>query len=114
VRRGESVSLFADSIRQPVWGDALAEGLVRLAVDLPDEAGVLNLAGAEAVSRAAFSRRLLAWWGVDVPPEQVRDGAAAELGDVPLDLRLRLDRARHLELATPGVGEVFAGHAARR
>jgi dTDP-4-dehydrorhamnose reductase len=109
LRRGEPLTLFEDSIRQPVWIEALAEGLVRLALDLRDEAGVLNLAGDEALSRAAFARRMLAWWRVDVPVDRVREVTAAGLGDVPLDLRLRLDRARLLGLATPGVGEVLGG-----
>jgi dTDP-4-dehydrorhamnose reductase len=113
LQRGEQLALFADVIRQPVWVEALATGLVRLATDLADVTGTLNLAGGQAVDRATFGRRLLRHWGVDLDRagDLVTEVRAAErTTDVPLDLRLRLDRAVGLGLACPGVDEVLAAH----
>jgi dTDP-4-dehydrorhamnose reductase len=111
LRRGEELALFADVIRQPVWVEALAAGLVRLATDLADVTGTLNLAGEQAVDRATFGRRLLRYWGVDGLDDRITEVRAADRTDeVPLDLRLRLDRAIGLGLACPGVDEVLARH----
>lgn len=112
LRAGQRVSLFSDVIRQPVWVEALARGLVRLATDLKAEVGVLNLAGSQALDRATFARRMLRYWGVDPTRwggglDQVRAGD--RFGDVPLDLRLRLDRAVALGLECPGVDAVLLG-----
>ncbi|MEZ5265045.1 MAG: sugar nucleotide-binding protein [Acidimicrobiales bacterium] len=117
LRSGQRLSLFADVIRQPVWVEALAEALLRLAVELTDVAGPLNVAGCQPIDRAAFGRRMLAHWGVDAGAwgGGIDDVAAAELSDaIPLDLRLRLDRALGLGLHCPGVDEVLSGAAAGR
>ena len=102
---GETMSLWADAIRHPVWIDAFSEGLLRLALDLPDVAGSLNLAGEQAVSRADFGRAMLAWWGEST--DRCVDGSAADVPGQALDLSLRFDRARELGLALPGVDEVL-------
>ena len=109
IRRGEPLELFTDVVRQPVWVDALAAGLVRLAVELPAVSGTLNLAGDQALDRAAFGRRMLAWWGLERSAfDRVVDGRAAPtFPAVALDLRLGLDRARALGLACHGVDEVL-------
>ncbi len=91
---GQTVSLWGDAIRQPVFADALVDGLLRLAFELPDERGTINLAGAEAMSRAEYSTRLLRHWGV--PTDGIVVGRAS--AGQPLDLSLRLDRARLLGL----------------
>lgn len=110
LRRGEPLELFADVVRQPVWVDALAEGLVRLAVEFPEVSGTLNLAGDQALDRAAFGRRMLARWGLAPAAfDRIVDGLAGpRLPGVALDLRLGLERARALGLACPGVDEVLA------
>ena len=113
LRRGEQLALFTDVIRQPVWVEALADGLVRLATEHTGVAGVVNLAGDQALDRAGFGRRLLRHWGVDPGTlgGQLTEARAAEhTTDVPLDLRLRLDRAAALGLSCPGVDEVLAAH----
>ena len=107
--QGEPVRLFADVLRLPVWIDALSEALITLALDQIGVSGPLNVAGDQALTRAEYGRRLLAWWGVD-GGDMVQDTSAAALADVPLDLRLRLDRARSLGLALPGFDEVAARH----
>jgi dTDP-4-dehydrorhamnose reductase len=113
LRRGETLRLFSDVVRQPVWVDSLAAALVRLALDQPDVAGRLNVAGSQPVTRAVFGRRMLDWWGATPPAAQLEELSAAGLPDVPLDLRLRLDRAGSLGLPTPGLDEVMAGGGGR-
>jgi dTDP-4-dehydrorhamnose reductase len=102
---GDAVVLWADAIRHPVHADTLVEGLVRLALDLVDERGTLNLAGSEAISRAEFSTRLLRHWGVDTSGVVLGRAAAGQ----PLDLTLRFDRARALGLALAATTEVLSG-----
>lgn len=104
---GQSLQLFHDVIRQPVWVDALAEALIHLALVERDRAGYLNVAGEEAVSRAELGRRLLSWWRVALPADRVSEVSAVPFADVPLDLRLRLDAARGLGLPLPGLSEVL-------
>ncbi|MFN0027337.1 MAG: SDR family oxidoreductase [Acidimicrobiales bacterium] len=111
LQAGQRVSLFSDVIRQPVWVEALAAGLLQLATELPDEAGIMNLAGSQALDRAAFARRMLRFWEVD--PSRWGGGlddvqAADGVPGVPLDLRLTLQRAVTLGLSCPGVDEVLA------
>lgn len=104
---GQPLVLFNDVIRQPVWVETLVEALLRL-VDTPF-AGVLNVAGRQALTREAFGRRMLDWWQVS-GREQVTAGRAADVSDtIPLDLRLHVHRAeRLLQMAFPGVDEVLA------
>ena len=107
LRRGETVRLFNDVWRQPVWAETLAEALLRL-VD-SDFSGYLNVAGSQALTREQFGRRLLAFWGHG-DDSRIESVSAGELElEVPLDLRLRLDRARELlAMPLPGVDEVLA------
>lgn len=115
--RAETVRLFADVIRQPVWVDALSESLARLALDdeLRQVSGSLNVAGSQALSRAEFGRRLLEWWKVPIG-EHVQDISAADFPEVNLDLRLTLERARSLGLPLNGFDEVLppSGHPGHR
>lgn len=108
IEGAEDLVLFADVIRQPVHAPALADALVRLALDDVQVAGTLNVAGAQAVSRAEFGRRLIDRWGGDALA--VKDAPVAEvLGPghgVPIDLRLSLDRARALGYSLPGLDAV--------
>ncbi|MDH4143547.1 MAG: sugar nucleotide-binding protein [Acidimicrobiia bacterium] len=98
---GERLELFADVVRQPIAAPALAQALVTLALDATDVVGTLNVAGRDVIDRARFGRRLLAHWNLG-PAAQVVDVRAAGRRGVPLDLRLRLDRAEHLGLPTDG------------
>jgi dTDP-4-dehydrorhamnose reductase len=111
LRSGNALSLFTDAVRQPVWVEDLADGLVRLALDEAGRtvAGTMNLAGRQAIDRASFGRRMLAFWGVD-GGDRVVDVSAADHPDVPLDLRLDLTRAEALGLDCRGVDEVLAAH----
>jgi len=103
---GETVSLFSDVMRNPVRVGDLAEALVRLADS--EYSGFLNVAGAQALSREEFGRRMLRYWGVasDGMIEAVR---AQDISDsIPVDVRLDSSRAEELlGMRFPGVDEVL-------
>ena len=104
---GQPVKLFSDVIRQPVWVDALARALVKLAERNPG--GFINVAGSQAISREAFARRMLEFWRVE-GRERAQSVEARSLGlEIPYDLRLDLGRARQIfgDGALPGVDEVL-------
>lgn len=102
---GETITLFTDHWRNPVYADHLAQACLELA-EL-DDTGVLNVAGEQALTRADFAGKLLTYWGVPLTG-RVRC-APDESGRFPRDCRLALERARRL-LRTPlwGVDEVLA------
>lgn len=109
---GQPLVLFSDVIRQPVWVESLAEALLKLAAEQVDFAGLLNVAGRQALTRAEFGRRMLAWWRVE-PSNLLQLGRAAEISNTtPLDLRLDVSRAEQLlAISLPGVDEVIADNA---
>jgi dTDP-4-dehydrorhamnose reductase len=104
---GQPLLLFSDVIRQPIWVESLAAALLKL-IEL-NFSGTLNVAGRQALTREEFGRRMLAWWGIDAHGF-LQSGRAAEISDtIPLDLRLRVDKAEQLlQMMLPGVDEVLA------
>lgn len=104
---GLPLVLFSDVIRQPVWVDSLAEALLKL-VEI-NFAGILNVAGRQALTREDFGRHMLAWWQVD-PRGLLQSGRAADVSEtIPLDLRLNISKAEQLlQISLPGVDEVVA------
>ena len=96
IRRGEPVTLFTDQFRNPILVTALAAALLELAEHT--YTGILHVAGAQRVSRADYTLRLLRWWGVE-PGKHVTLGPSD--GDRwPLDTTLDISRAQAL-LKTP-------------
>lgn len=96
IRRGEPVTLFTNQFRNPILVTALAAALLELAAH--PYTGVLHVAGAQRVSRADYTLRLLRWWGV-APGNHVTLGPGD--GDRwPLDTTLDVSRAQTL-LQTP-------------
>lgn len=83
--------LFTDEIRCPVHVDDLADALIELAGG--DYAGVLNVAGPEAISRAELGRLVARRDGID--PARVPTGltADANLGPRASDVKLDCSRA---------------------
>lgn len=107
--RGEG-RLFDDEIRCPIFVDDLVEALLEV-VGLPFK-GVLNLAGAEALSRYAFGQALVSHYGYD--PAILQRGLSSESPvRRPRNCALDISRARNL-LRTPlrGVSEVLAAYRA--
>ncbi|MDY7105825.1 MAG: sugar nucleotide-binding protein [Actinomycetota bacterium] len=111
---GQRLQLFTDVVRQPVFVDALADALVALALDDRDERGTINVVGARALSRAEFGRLMLDHWQVDGRDRIDEVTAADRFDHVPLDLRMRRDRASALGYPQPGVDEVLADAARDR
>lgn len=90
--------LFVDEIRCPVHVADLASAILELADSR--YAGILNVAGPEAITRADFGRLVARRRGIDeaaVPTGRSTDGG---LGPRPLDVRLDSSLARRL-LRTP-------------
>ena len=99
--------LFSDEYRCPIFVGDLAAALLELAQTT--YAGLLNIAGAERVSRYAFGQLLAAAHGRD--SAKLRAGRNAESGlRRPRNCTLDISRARAL-LRTPlrGVSEVLGG-----
>lgn len=114
--QGEPLNLFSDVLRQPVWRDALATSLLRLALDFPNETGVINIAGSDLTDRATFGELMLKFWHIPTVEGSVRHIAAAgraDLASVPLNTQLSLDRAAALSLPLPGVYKVLEQHAGK-
>ncbi|MER2598898.1 MAG: sugar nucleotide-binding protein [Caldilineales bacterium] len=76
LRSSESITLFSDEIRCPVWVNDLAAALIELAA-LP-YSGVLNIAGPQALSRYEMGRRLAA--RLDLPTTTLSSGSSLDSG----------------------------------
>ena len=106
LKQGHELQLFTDVIRQPVFDSALADNLCKLAFDLVDESGTMNLAGDEACSRYSFGMRMLDYWKADYK-DLMTGKSGVGIAGLPLDLRLHHDRAESLGLSTIGVSSVL-------
>jgi dTDP-4-dehydrorhamnose reductase len=85
--------LFTDQIRRPVHVDDLAGALMELATN--GYAGVINVAGSDAVSRYELAVLVARRDGLD--PARLPAGRIADLGmPAPTDVRLRTDTAMSL------------------
>jgi dTDP-4-dehydrorhamnose reductase len=90
-------ALFTDRIRMPVHVGDLAAALLELATT--SHAGVLNVAGTDAMSWYELGRLIAVRDGLD--PDRLPSGRAADHGvTMPVDTRLDTTRARAL-LTTP-------------
>jgi dTDP-4-dehydrorhamnose reductase len=105
LRAGEPVTLFSNQLRNPIWVESLAAACLELAG--LEFTGVLNVAGEQALSRAAFGVRLLDQWGVtERDTMTIADDTS---GRWPLDCTLDLSLAgRVLKTPLPGVDAVLA------
>ncbi|MCP4965968.1 MAG: SDR family oxidoreductase [bacterium] len=105
--RGDSVRLWSDEMRCPIWVETLATAIVELADT--DVSGFLHVGGDQVMSRYDFGVALLRFHGVDPssvvavpsPTDQLR----------PLNCTLDSSQARTM-LATPllGVDAVLGGN----
>ena len=102
---GRPVTLFTDQIRNPVWAPALSNACLEL-VTLP-YTGILHVAGAQQLSRAAFGTRMLDWWGV-TRREHLSFGSS-DPARWPQNCTLAIERATSLlQTPLPGVDAVLA------
>ncbi|MDX1520169.1 MAG: sugar nucleotide-binding protein [Anaerolineae bacterium] len=107
LERGETLVLFSDVLRQPIWTETLSEALIKLA--MIDFAGFVNVAGRQAITREEFGRKMLAYWGIKAKG-RIRSGRAADISDkIPRDVRLSVSKGEQLlQMRFPGVDEVLA------
>lgn len=107
IRRGERQALFSDVLRNPIRVDTLAVALLRLVETA--YSGTLNIAGRQVLSRDEYGRRMLEYWGVATDGLLEATRAADISSSIPLDLRLRIDRAEQLlGMDLAGVDTVLA------
>ncbi|MEM7258257.1 MAG: sugar nucleotide-binding protein [Pseudomonadota bacterium] len=107
--RGETLVLFRDVYRQPVWADSLSDVLCDLAVEQRHISGVMNMVGSQRMSRADFGLKMLEFWGID-PGADVELGSGAGLGGVQMDLTCTCELADELGYQRPGVDDVLSRH----
>jgi dTDP-4-dehydrorhamnose reductase len=97
LRRGQTLDLFTDELRCPIWSDDLAAALLELAV--LDYRGLLHVAGSEVTHRYSLGLALAVFLGMD--PSLLSPALSAESGlNRPLDCTLDCSRA-YLLLRTP-------------
>lgn len=103
LQAGRPAILFTNQLRQPTWVETLCRACLELAE--ADYCGILHVAGRQAMSRAEFGLKMLAWWGVH---ERSTLHLAADDGSRwPLDCRLDISLAsRILKTPLPGFDEV--------
>ncbi len=105
VKRGETLRLWSDELRCPIWVESLAAALVELAAS--DETGFLHLGGDQAVSRYEFGIKLLQFAGVDTT--RVESIPTPPNVERPLDCTMDTSLARSLlHTPLPGLDEVLA------
>lgn len=109
LQAGDPVTLFTDQIRNPVWAETLGRACLELALENP-YCGTLNVAGQQALTRAAFGLKMLDYWDMTMRDTLRLGESDPDLW--PADCTLDLARATAV-LATPlpGVDEVLAAHA---
>jgi dTDP-4-dehydrorhamnose reductase len=102
---GETISLFTNELRCPVWRQTLSEACVELVES--DFRGIVHMGGGEAVSRAEYAKLLLSWWNVDWEDRVV--DVVSDSPDRPLDCRLDNSLARGLlKVPMKGVRQVIS------
>lgn len=84
LRNGKPVTLFNNQIRNPVWTTTLSQACLELAAN--DFTGILHIAGSQAMTRAAFSLKMLDWWGIT--ERETLTIAPSTSGSWPLDLTM--------------------------
>lgn len=104
LRNNRPVTLFSDQRRNPVWANTLSLACIELATNAYQ--GVLNVAGEQILTRAAFGLRMLDWW-------RIKDRSSLTVGPsdhekYPADCTLDLSRAKAvLNTPQPGVDAVL-------
>ena len=101
---GKLVTLFDNQLRNPVWTTTLGAACLELAMH--EFVGILHIAGAQTMTRADFSLKMLDWWGI-----QERDTltiGSSTGSNWPLDLTFDIGLGTAV-LHTPlmGVDQVF-------
>ena len=109
LEKGETLQLFNDVIRQPIWVETLSKALIELARSR--YTGHLNVAGNQPMTREQFGRKMLRYWQIPEPHRIESISATKISSKIPLDLRLDIEKAESLGLRLPGVEKVLAAAA---
>jgi dTDP-4-dehydrorhamnose reductase len=96
MRRGETVRLFTDEIRCPVWVDDLCAAVLELAAEAHEAAGAMNLAGPQPLNRWEFGMRLLKGLGLAAGPTVIRATVIESGLERARDVTVRSRRAGRL------------------
>jgi len=90
IQKGERVKLFSDEYRCPIWTETLAEALLELGESIVK--GILNVAGAESITRLELGWKILE--AFDYDPERYIEAISAESTGRPADLTLDVSKAQ--------------------
>ena len=105
IGRGETINLWADEMRNPIWVESLASALVELAAT--DYTGFLHVAGEQPMSRYDFGVALLNFHGVGL--DSVNAIPSPTDTQRPLNCTMDTSLARELlNTRLPGVDEVLS------
>lgn len=105
LQAGQTVTLFTDQMRAPIWADALAAACLELADH--SYTGILHLAGPQPLSRADFGEKMLAWWGITKQATLLHSPTPSG-SPWPLNTVLNIERAKSLlKTPLPGVDDVL-------
>jgi len=96
LREGKLVTLFNNQLRNPIWTTTLSLACFELAMN--EFVGILNIAGAQTLTRSEFSLKMLDWWGI-TERDTLMVGPS-EGGNWPLDLTFDIRRGTAV-LTTP-------------
>jgi len=109
MRRGETVRLFTDEFRCPIWVDTVALALLELAGGRRE--GILNLGGPQSLNRWDYGTKMLKYLGIELSPNLIKSTVVESGLKRPRDLTMDVSRARRL-LRTPllTVDEAFESH----
>jgi dTDP-4-dehydrorhamnose reductase len=104
LQKEEPVTLFDNQLRNPVWTTTLGQACLELAVN--QFTGILHIAGEQTLTRAAFSLKMLDWWGIT--KRDMLTIGPSESGSWPLDLTFDVSKGT-VVLNTPfyGVDDVL-------
>jgi dTDP-4-dehydrorhamnose reductase len=92
-KRGETVRLFVDEFRCPIWVDTLSNALLELAGT--KQAGLLNIGGPR-LNRWDYGMKMLACLGLTPGPNVIRSTIAESGMKRPADLTLDVSKAKRL------------------
>ena len=94
LQQGQSVNLFTDEIRCPIWVETLAEALLELA-NSPRE-GILHIAGPMALSRWNFGQMMLRVFQKEhhplVMPKTIQESGMVR----PMNLTMDITKAQQI------------------
>ncbi len=99
LKAGQPVILFDNQIRNPVWVQTLSQACLELIAH--GYVGIVNVAGQQTLSRAAFSLKMLNYWAIH--PRTSLSIGPSQHDQWPLDCRLNLQLANQI-LRTPLLG----------